>query len=380
MKGKSIIFIDSYYKGLYGAPKSMLELAIGVKDKVDNVTIISSKDDHLLAQARKENLFSVSLDIPERALISRTRLSIFGKIMYLISILRVWFKCLFKDPLKYADVICVNDIRSFLFLLPILYKSRKKVIWYVRINDRVKFISALATKLSSRIILISKDCSSAFTDKELMQHNEKFSVINTGFDPDFTNVESINTNHRDNDFVFISVGSICKRKNQLSVVEAFNSVRLHNKHLYLIGSPTSKDDEVYLQEVIELVESLGLKSLVTFVSYTNSVNSYLLRSDVFLFASYKEGLPRVLIEAQLAGCFVVSAKVDGVFDIIKDNDMGVVTSSKANEYDFLNEFKKLANQSTNVEKCSRLNIAAKAKERFSYSKFVSLFLDVCNKE
>lgn len=377
MKDKNIIFIDSYYKGLYGAPKSMLELAFGVKKQFSHVTIISSKEDNLLAQARKKGLFTKSLCLPSQLLIPRSSLTFIGKFIYLFSLLKVWLNYAFSDLFKNSDVVCINDIRSFLFLLPILYFSRKKVIWYVRINDRVRFISFLATILASKIVLISSDCEFAFTKKELKKYKNKISIINTGFDIVTPIIDDGIKFHNDNDIVFISVGSICKRKNQLAVVSAFNSTSADNKHLYLIGSPACSEDQDYYVEVVNLVTDLGLTNSVTFVSYTDSVISYLNFSDIFLFASHKEGLPRVLIEAQLAGCYVVSARVDGVYDIITKNDFGLITPVKASDVNFQNHFNSIAEIASVKFNYSRLHISNNAKNKFLFKKFIFNFMCVC---
>lgn len=377
MKVKNIVFMDSYFKGLYGAPKSMLELAEGVSKRNINVKIVSSKDDSLLEQARDKQLDTFSFDVSDSALLARGKLNYLTKILYIFGLLISWFSCLFNDPFKKADSICINDIRSFLLVLPLIFKYRRKVIWYVRINDRVKYISSIAARLSSKIILISSDCIDVFTVQEREKYKSKFSVINTGFDIDFNTLETVQKSHQEGDFVFISVGSICSRKNQLAVVDAFSAIPLENKYLYLIGSPANDADAVYNESVLALINNLDLQDKIKLVGYTKLVKSYLMLSDVFLFASHKEGLPRVLIEALLAGCFVISAKVDGVFDIIRSKDLGLITPNFALSDVFKNEFQAIAIESTQVD-ISKSDIASKSKEQFSYTKFIDSFINECN--
>jgi glycosyltransferase involved in cell wall biosynthesis len=377
MKINNIVFIDSYFKGLYGAPKSMLELAEGVSNRGINVKIVSTKNDSLLEQARDKKLDTFSLDIPDAALVPRGKLEAFSKLCYGFSVLLVWIKCIWKDPFKEADSICVNDIRSFLLVMPLIYKHRAKVVWYVRINDRVKFISNIATRISSKIVLISSDCVESFTTIELEKFKQKFSIINTGFDIDFSQLVPVETSHKPDDFVFVSVGSLCPRKNQLAIIYAFDALLLDNKFLYLIGSPPNAGDNSYFESIVTLIEQLNLQNKIQLVNYTNAVKSYLSFSDVFLFSSHKEGLPRVLIEALLAGCFIVTAKVDGVFDIIKDPRLGLITANAAKDALFLDEFKANMVKSTQIN-ISKKVIAEKSKEQFSFSKFINLFLDTCS--
>ena len=376
MKVKNIVFIDSYFKGLYGAPKSMLELAEGVFERGHNVTIVSSKNDHLLQQAKASNLATFSLNVPQAALLSRGELNYSKKLLYVFSLVAMWFKCLWSDPFKKADSICVNDIRSFLLVLPLIYKHRNKIIWYVRINDRVKFISSIATYLSSQIILISSDCIKAFTDKECKKYKHKFSVVNTGFNINFNELDDVEKYHNEDDCVFVSVGSICPRKNQFAIIEAFNLLPMENKFLYLIGSPTNEEDNFYLDLILGHIDKLRLNKKIKCISYTNSVKSYLSFSNIFLFASHKEGLPRVLIEALLAGCFVVSAKVDGVYAIINNEKLGLVSISAQNN-SFVKEFSLQIAEAVKKD-INKDEIIKISQDKFTYSKFVSLFLEKCD--
>ena len=49
--------------------------------------------------------------------------------------------------------------------------------------------------------------------------------------------------------------------------------------------------------------------------------------DVFVLTSDHEGLPGVLIEAQMAGCPVVTVPVGGVGDLVDDGETGYVTDA-----------------------------------------------------
>jgi len=49
--------------------------------------------------------------------------------------------------------------------------------------------------------------------------------------------------------------------------------------------------------------------------------------DVLLLTSDTEGLPGVLIEAQMAGCAIVTVPVGGVRALVDDGETGVVTDT-----------------------------------------------------
>ncbi len=380
-----IVFIDSYFQGLNGAPKSMLSLAKGLCDKYHHVTVASTKFDGLLSQAKDINLNVNNLNTPTLLLQSRKDFSLVGKFKYFFILVCYWVYQLFAINFNKFDKICVNDIRSFLLFFPSLFLNREKIIWYVRINDRVTFISSLAAFLSKKITLISSDCIEVLSIKERNKYANKISVLNTGFKFDEVSerktLEIKNALPKISGKIYITVGSICPRKNQIDIIVAFNKVCEEDDFLLLIGSATSNEDLIYEKEMNSLISELNLESKVIRVPHTPYVHEYLSVSDVFLFASHKEGLPRVVIEALHSGCFVCSSLVDGIRDIVNDSNKGVVTSTKANDPNFKSEF--VANlRSINNSNLVKRELRKKyISESFDYDKFVSGFEKIAfNKE
>jgi glycosyltransferase involved in cell wall biosynthesis len=73
------------------------------------------------------------------------------------------------------------------------------------------------------------------------------------------------------------------------------------------------------------VEASGLGSFVHVLGDRNDIPRILAAIDVFILTSDSEGLPGVLIEAQMAGCPVVTVPVGGVRDLVDDGETGIVT-------------------------------------------------------
>lgn len=378
-KTQRIAFIDSYHSGLYGAPKSMLSLANGLHNKGYNVTIITTKDGLLSSKAKDDGLNVNIFNVPNILLLSRRNLKIYHKILYLFSLCFLWCKSIFSFSLKEYDVVCINDIRTFLFFLPSIFMNKKKIVWYVRINDRVKLVSYIAARISDKIILISNDCYSCFSENEKIRYSSKFNIVHTGFNlPDKKNLKKIQFNHKINDKVFITIGSICKRKNQKSIINSFSNLKIENKHLYILGSPTSDIDNLYYNEIIKQIKELNLTGNISLIPHTPYIYEYLFASDIFLFASHKEGLPRVIIEALSAGCFVISSKVDGIYDIIKNDNLGFVTQNCASDTMFPYQFEQLLNTACHLEKNREIKIKF-ILDNFSYNHYLNNFIKQISK-
>ncbi|EHA1076445.1 glycosyltransferase family 4 protein [Vibrio alginolyticus] len=374
---KKLLFIDSYYTGLNGAPTSMLSLALGLKLNGHSVTISSTKFDGLLTKAEGLDLNAKSLNTPTVLLRSRKDFSLSNKIIYMFVLLYYWIFQLIKINFNKFDTICINDIRSFLLLFPILLLNKNKIIWYVRINERIKIISSLAAFLSKEIILISSDCIDVLSHAERNKYSKKISILHTGFNFNEVCKEKVIEIEKSipnkNGKVYVTVGSICPRKNQMEIIQSFNEACGNDDLLLLIGSVTSNEDLIYENEINSKISELNLENQIIRVPHTPYVHEYLSISDIFLFASHKEGLPRVAIEALHSGCFVCSSLVDGIRDIIDDSNKGLVTSVKSNDPLFHLEF---VNKILSIDKSQLSERGLRKKyisKKFGYNDFISGF-------
>lgn len=89
-------------------------------------------------------------------------------------------------------------------------------------------------------------------------------------------------------------------------------------HLVVAG-----DGPLRNQFELDVVER-GLGGFVHVLGHRNDIPQILAAIDVFILTSDSEGLPGVLIEAQMAGCPVVTVPVGGVRDLVDDGETGFV--------------------------------------------------------
>jgi glycosyltransferase involved in cell wall biosynthesis len=76
------------------------------------------------------------------------------------------------------------------------------------------------------------------------------------------------------------------------------------------------------QALRDLASSLGLADRVHFAGFQREPLPWLAAMDVFVLASGKEGLPRVILEAMLLGKPVVAADVVGSRELVADGETG----------------------------------------------------------
>lgn len=116
------------------------------------------------------------------------------------------------------------------------------------------------------------------------------------------------------------VGHLIAQKRPDRALDALEAVRRLGEHAHLVVAGDGP-----LREQFELdVVARGLAGLVHVLGHRNDIPKILAAIDVFILTSDSEGLPGVLIEAQMAGCPVVTVAVGGVRDLVDDGETGFV--------------------------------------------------------
>ncbi|AOP91990.1 TPA: glycosyltransferase family 4 protein [Enterobacter hormaechei] len=372
IKETKILFIDSYYNSLYGAQKSMLNLAEKLKERNLEVVIASVAQGDLLKEASYKgfNIFCFDLNYYLLRSISVNN-TFLKKIWYLCVLFLTWCKILFKYifQLKKYDVICINDIRTCILLLPLIIIYQRKMIWYIRIREEQKKIVYILSHFFSTVIFISSDLQ----ESTHLSKRTKTEKLLTGFpNHDLKLKESIL-----NEVKFVTVGSINARKNQIEVLNVFKRLdkKINSKcTLDIIGSYEPEDYDYYKTLEKKISDDCLLKDKVQIKGYSNNVINELEEYDVFIFSSLREGLPRSVIEALQAGLYVIARPVDGIKDIILMDDLGFIYSRLDDFDDFTVNKISLYTKKKNLKQARN----AFVNNRFDNDKYVDNFLKIIN--
>jgi glycosyltransferase involved in cell wall biosynthesis len=126
----------------------------------------------------------------------------------------------------------------------------------------------------------------------------------------------------DKDLVLINIGRFSSSKNQKDTIIAFRKIcdlnPQINLRLILVGEGPEKSN------CESIVENLGLAKRVEFAGFQKSIEEYLAISDLNVITSLREGLPRVVVESSLAGIPTVGYQVEGILEIVSDQESGVI--------------------------------------------------------
>ena len=128
---------------------------------------------------------------------------------------------------------------------------------------------------------------------------------------------------------FCFVGRIVRDKGMNELVGAFQ--RLHqaypNTRLVLVGPFEEKLDPV-LPETRQAIEQ---QAAIEWMGWQNDIRPFLAASDVFVFPSYREGFPNVVLQAGAMGLPSIVTDINGSSEIITEGVNGSIIPSQDEE-------------------------------------------------
>jgi glycosyltransferase involved in cell wall biosynthesis len=151
------------------------------------------------------------------------------------------------------------------------------------------------------------------------------------------------------EFLILSVGELNKNKNHEFIIRALVNINNSNIHYVICGEGSLK---TYLKK---LIKELGLDKQVHLLGYRNDIPEIYKISDLFVFPSFREGLPVALMEAMATGLPVICSNIRGNTDLIKDEKGGYLFNLN-NMVEFNNKIMLLINCPETREKFIKNNL------------------------
>ena len=119
----------------------------------------------------------------------------------------------------------------------------------------------------------------------------------------------------------VTAGRLMPQKNQKMMIRAFKTVedKYPEYQLIIYGEGPKRND------LEQLISELKLEGNVQLPGNTTKLHDYIKAAGMFVLSSDYEGMPNALIEAMCLGLPVISTKVSGATDLIKDHENGILT-------------------------------------------------------
>ena len=159
----------------------------------------------------------------------------------------------------------------------------------------------------------------------------------------------------------INIGRFTDQKDQITILKAINILKNKFKlKLIIIGRGVKKN------LLLKYVKYKKLNNLVKILPFQNNPYNILKSSDLFILSSKFEGLPNVLLEAQVLKKFIISSDCPtGPKEILMNGKAGFLYK--------IGDYKKLAKlillfQNNREKLNSKINFGYKNLHRFDYNK------------
>ncbi|NQT81075.1 MAG: glycosyltransferase family 4 protein [Candidatus Aminicenantes bacterium] len=254
----------------------------------------------------------------------------------------VWMLIKIKPNLVYippATVSFLPYLRDGLFILFVDFFSHAKIIthmhggnyfrieFYEKSNSFVRFFIRWTLSKVDTAIVLGKSLKNIFHD---FVKNIVVVPNGTDFDP-FKNKKFII--QQNNNRIFVSyLGNLFKNKGVLDLIHAAKIVldKYKNVKFIFAGSWCKQELEIKNQ-AFKFIHENNLQSNIEFVGVVlnEKKENFLANTDIFVFPSWYEGFPLVILEAMAAGCPIISTKDVGVIpEVVVDNVNGILVEKQ----------------------------------------------------
>ncbi|MET0106812.1 MAG: TIGR03088 family PEP-CTERM/XrtA system glycosyltransferase [Sedimenticola sp.] len=126
----------------------------------------------------------------------------------------------------------------------------------------------------------------------------------------------------DNAFILGTVGRIQEVKDQLTLVKAVALLVSNNKEYRKAVRLIIVGDGPMMQELLDLVENLGIKEITWVTGSRNDIPELLQSMDLFVLPSKAEGISNTILEAMACGLPILATKVGGNEELVEQGDTG----------------------------------------------------------
>lgn len=161
--------------------------------------------------------------------------------------------------------------------------------------------------------------------------DQKINIVYNGMDIEkYENIEEIADKDfrqefkvENKDFVVGMVGTLCERKNQELLIKIAAETKNENIK-YLIAGEDYSSEKNYRQKLEELIKKFALEDQVILAGFREDIPQLMKFFDILVVPSHREAFGLVAIEAMAVETPVIASVCDGLKEIIRDEETGLL--------------------------------------------------------
>lgn len=196
--------------------------------------------------------------------------------------------------------------------------------WLRRLVER---LYRLALACAHFTFFQNQDDLEAFASRRLVKRSKAGLLPGSGVDTEFFVPCSNTTPEADRPLTFIMVARLLRHKGVCEYVEAARRVKLEfpDVQFQLLGRRDERNPSVVLQEDLDRWQA---DDVITWLGEVPDVRPIVAKADVVVLPSYREGIPRSLLEAAAMGKPIITTDAVGCREVVEDEVNGLLVPVK----------------------------------------------------
>jgi glycosyltransferase involved in cell wall biosynthesis len=194
-----------------------------------------------------------------------------------------------------------------------------------RVAKVAKRLYRFAFRFPREVWFLNRDDEAAFKDQDLLVHPERARLLHgEGVDLDDFPLTPLPGGET---FAFVLIGRLLWDKGVGEYVEAARSLRARYPHVrFRLLGPVGVDNPSAISR--EQVAQWEREGVIEYLGETTDVRPFIADADCVVLPSYREGVPRTLMEASAMGRPTVATDVPGCREVVDDGVNGLLCAAQ----------------------------------------------------
>ena len=191
-------------------------------------------------------------------------------------------------------------------------------------NFFMRKLFKFSQKNTTKIVLQNKDDLDFFIKNNLITNAQ--SIVIPGFGID-ANYFSVSTYPKNQNVTFLLIARMLWNKGIGEYLEAARNIKKNKPHInfQLLGT-IDKENAYCISQ--EQMDSWVEEKLVKYLGYVDDVRPFISKANCIVLPSYREGMPRALLQACSMGRPIITTNVPGCRDVVIHNKNGFLCEAK----------------------------------------------------
>ncbi len=183
-----------------------------------------------------------------------------------------------------------------------------------------------AFSFANKVLFQNEDDLQIFVDKRLVDEKKTQIVLGSGIDINKFHPEYCTTSKKDTNIRFLMIGRLLKDKGVYEYIEAAKQILNENKNIefHLLGNIDNDNPSTIKKEELN---AWIHDEIIHYHGHIKDIRPYICNSDCVVLPSYREGIPRVILEGMAMGKPCITSDAPGCKNVVVENESGFLCKS-----------------------------------------------------